>query len=153
MAADTGGAVSETGTGSWCVASGPDKDGDDWVIVFRMDDEDPDSGGPQIVVTGSPMSSTYQEDGDEDEDEEFASYGNRTDFEYQIWGPDKGLVARLRVEDPDDYHGGWESESFEEASERAMIVVQQFADSPDYWAWDGTAESMGLKPVQPSASQ
>jgi len=134
----------------WRVAPGIEtSDGDDWVVVFRMDSEKPGSEGPQIVVTGSPMSCEE----DEDEGEPSVSYGNRTDFEYQIWGPCGKLTARLREEDPDDYHGGWESESLEEASERAMLVVQEFAQNPGYWDWDGTAEGGGLRLIQPGTSQ
>ena len=54
---------------AWRVASGPDEDGDDWVVVFRMDNGEPDSEGPQIVVTGSPESSGGGGD-DDNEDKE-----------------------------------------------------------------------------------
>jgi hypothetical protein len=144
---------------AWRVASETEEDGDDWVVVFRMDNQEPDSEGPQIVVTGSPMSSGGEEDDDEDEDEDddegekFVSFGNSTHFEYQIWGPDGNLVARLWREDPNEYHGGWESESFEEASDRALSVVEEFEANPGYWKWDGTAESKGLEPVRTEASQ
>jgi hypothetical protein len=40
------------------VAQGPEKDGDDWTVVFRMGDWAPEEDGPQIVVTGCPMVST-----------------------------------------------------------------------------------------------
>ena len=90
---------------------------------------------------------------EEDDDEEYVSYGNSTYFEYQIWGPDGNLVASRRREDPNEYHGGWESESLEEASDRALSVVEEFAANPGYWKWDGTAESKGLKPVPPEASE
>jgi len=141
-------------TGEWRVASGPEGDGEDWVVVFRMDNEKPDSEGPQIVVTGSPMSSVDEDDdGEDDQYESSVSYGNATHFEYQIWGPSGNLVASTRSEDPDEYHGGWESESFEEASERAWIVVEEFAAAPGYWMWDGTAESEGLELVQPKDSR
>jgi hypothetical protein len=135
---------------AWRVAAETEDDGDDWVAVFRMDGQEPGSEGPQIVVTGSPMSSGHEED---DENENFVSYGNSTHFEYQVWGPDGNLIARLRREDPNEYHSGWESESFEEASDRALSVVQEFEANPGYWEWDGTAESRGLKPVRPQASQ
>ena len=138
----------------WQIAGEPREDGYDWVVVFRMDNQEPDSEGPQIVVTGSPMSSGGEEDDDdENESEEFVSYGNSTHFEYQIWGPDGNLVARRRREDPDEYHSGWESEGFKEASDRALSVVEELAANPGYWKWDGTAGSGGLKPVRPEASQ
>jgi hypothetical protein len=46
------------------------------------------------------------------------------------------------MDDPDDYHAGWESESFSEASERAMILVEEFARNQGYWRWDGLAEAL-----------
>lgn len=46
------------------------------------------------------------------------------------------------MDDPDDYHAGWESENFPEVSERAMIVVEEFVDNPGYWRWDGSAEAL-----------
>lgn len=38
-------------------------DGDEWVVVFRMDDLPRDSEGPQIVITGIPMSSREEVEG------------------------------------------------------------------------------------------
>ncbi len=46
------------------------------------------------------------------------------------------------MDDPNDYHAGWESESFSETSERAMIVVEELAGRPEYLAWDGSAEAL-----------
>jgi hypothetical protein len=110
----------------WQVVGEPEQDGDEWTVVFRNQ---------------------------EDEDEAYVSYGNGTYFEYQIWGPDGDLVASRWRGDPNEYHSGWESESLEEASDRALSVVEEFAANPGYWKWDGTAESRGLEPVRAEASQ
>ena len=102
-----------------------------------------DSEGPQIVVTGIPMSSreeVQEEDGDDVEACE--SFGNRTDIEFQVRDSAGDVIANLCMDDPDDYHAGWESESFSEASERAMIIVEEFARNPGYWRWDGSAEAL-----------
>jgi hypothetical protein len=62
----------------------------------------------------------------------------------RIPGPDSAgdVIANLCMDDPDDYHVGWESESFSESSERATIVVQEIAGNPEYWRWDGSAEAL-----------
>jgi hypothetical protein len=132
----------------WRVAWGPDRDGDECVVVFRMDDLARDSEGPQIVVTGTPMSSREEAGGedDDDDDEESESFGNSTDFLFQVRNSAGDVIADLYMEDPDDYHAGWESESFHEASERAMLVVVEIADSitakTARWRWDGSAEAL-----------
>jgi hypothetical protein len=131
--------------GQWRVAWGPEEDGDDWVVVFRMDDLPRDSEGPQIVVTGTPMSSGEESEGedDDDDDEDSEEFGNRTDFEYQVRNSAGDVIANMCTDDPNEYHAGWESESFSEASERAMLVVQEIAGNPKYWRWDGSAEALG----------
>jgi hypothetical protein len=80
---------------------------------------------------------------DDDEEEYEPSYGNSVFFEYQVWDADGRLIAGRREEDPDEYSGGWESESLSEAIERGQIAVERFAEAPDYWRWDGSAESLG----------
>jgi hypothetical protein len=136
--------MSETiATGQWRVAWGPAAEGDEWVVVFRLDDLPRDSEGPQIVVTGTPMSSRDEAEGEDDVDVVVCkSFGNRTDFEFQVRNSVGELIENLRMDDPDDYHAGWESESLSEASERAMIVVEEFAGNPGYWHWDGSAEAL-----------
>jgi len=133
-------------SGRWRAISGPEDVDGDWVAIFRMDDLPPGSKGPEIVVTGITMASypESEEDDDSEEDEDSGSFGNRTDFEFQLRDAAGKVTGRMSMEDPDEYHHGWESESTEEASDRAMIVVQEFVDDPDYWRWDGSAETRGL---------
>ena len=85
-----------------------------------MDDLPPGSAGPQIVITGATMASypESEEDDDSEEDEDSGSFGNRTDFEFQLWDAAGKVTASMSMEDPDEDHHGWESESIEEASER-----------------------------------
>jgi hypothetical protein len=137
---------SENRDGDWRVAFGPEEDDDgDYVVVFRRDDLDRDSEGPQIIVTGSTMSDV-QEAEDEDE-EDYESFGNSTDFRYEFRNSAGKVIASISVGDPDDYHGGWDWDTLEQASERASIIVSEFADNPDYWKWDGSLKYLGYKPA------
>jgi hypothetical protein len=122
----------------WRVIFGPEEEDGDYVVVFRKDDLDRDSEGPQIIVTGSTLSDV-QEAEDEDE-EDYESFGNSTDFRYEFRNSAGKVIASVSVEDPDEYHSGWESESLEEASERANSVLSEFADNPGYWTWDGSLD-------------
>ncbi|MDA4132992.1 MAG: hypothetical protein OK454_07705, partial [Thaumarchaeota archaeon] len=130
---------------AWRVAFGPeDEDGDDVVVVFRRDDLDRDSEGPQIIVTGSTLSDVQEAEDEDEEDHE--SFGNSTDFRYEFRNSAGKVIASISVDDPDDYHGGWESESLEMASERAYSVVSEFAQNPGYWRWDGSLEYLDYEP-------
>ena len=136
--------MSEDGDDDWRVAFGPGEEDGDSVVVLRRDDLDRDSEGPQIIVTGSTLSDVREA---EDEDEEdYESFGNSTDFRYEFRNSAGKVIASLSVEDPDEYHGGWDSESLEEASERAYSVVSEFAGNPGYWAWDGSLGYLDYEP-------
>lgn len=137
---------SEDRDDDWRVACGPDGDGDGGhVVVFRRDDLDPDSEGPQIIVTGSTMSNV-QEAEDEDE-EDYETFGNSTDFRYEFRNSAGKVIASRFVGDPDDYHGGWDWDTLEQASDRASIIVSEFADNPGYWKCDGSLKYLGYEPV------
>jgi hypothetical protein len=128
-----------TDLGGWRIARGPEADGDDWIVMFRMDDREPDAEGPQIVVTGSPMVSTPVDD----EEEYEPHYGNRVDREYQFWGAEGELGPSRWEADPDEYRTGWESESLSEAVERGQIAIQQIAAVFEFRPWDGSIEALG----------
>lgn len=122
----------------WRVAFGPEEEDGDYVVVFRRDDLDRNSEGPQVIVTGSALSDVHES---EDEDEEdYESFGNSTDFRYEFRNSAGKVITSISVEDPDEYHGGWESESLGEASQRAYIIVSDFADNPGYWTWNGSLQ-------------
>ena len=133
----------------WRVAWGPgqdDEDGDEWAVVFRTDDSDRNAEGPQITVvcTANADYDVYDPESSAINAEEY-TWTTRADF--QVWAQAGKLIAEAGREAPYGWHG-YEPD-IGEARNTAASVVQQFADDPGYWEWDGTAESMGLEAPMP----
>lgn len=81
----------------WRIAAEPAQDGDDWSVVFRMDDLAPDAAGPRIVVTAIAWSETEEIDViDEDDEPEIGYSGVTTFIGYEVLGPDgKAMTSTL----------------------------------------------------------
>src|SRR6202012_4664196 len=53
----------------WRIAEEPAQDGDDWSVVFRMDDLARDTAGPRIVLTAMAWSQTEEIEVIDEDDE------------------------------------------------------------------------------------
>ena len=91
--------------GTWRVAWGPgqDDDEDEWLVVFRLDPLGRDAEGPQVVVmsTAETEYDAYDPEADVTYDVE---YSYTTSFDFQIWGPDKDLIAMVNKQAPYSCH-------------------------------------------------
>jgi hypothetical protein len=126
----------------WRVVWGPvlGQEDESWIVVFRMDDRPRDTEGPQIIVTSSAVTEYDSYDPGQDITDD-VEYSYTTSFEYQLWAPDSKLIVHRREQAPYDCHN-W-APSLEDALDSALRIVQQFAEDPGFWKWDGSAETLG----------
>lgn len=131
-----------TAPARWRVAQAPalDEDGETWRVVLRADDRDPGTEGAQIIVTSTAETQYDSYDPEQDVDYD-VEYSYTTSFEYQVWAPDDRLTTHWRQQAPYSWHNY--APSFEDALDSAMHIVQQVAENPGGWKWDGSAESLG----------
>lgn len=122
----------------WRVARAPDYG--DLSVVFRKDDRASDEEGPQIVMTGSPLSDYNDEAGWR------VPYGAEITFEYQIWDSNKRIKEStshsytIEYDAPFDPHG--EPETLEPVIEIARNEIEDYAANPSYLNSDGWAASL-----------
>jgi hypothetical protein len=128
--------------GRWRVVWGPvlDEERESWIVVFRMDDRPRDTEGPQIIVTSSATTGYDSYDPEQDITYD-VEYSYTTSFEYQVWAPDRKLIVHRCEQAPYGWHN-W-APSLQDDRDEALSVVQQFAEDPGFWKWDGSAETLG----------
>ena len=114
--------------GHWRVTGAPDYDG--LSVIFRKDDRAPDEEGPQIVMTGSPLSDYNDEAGWE------VPFGAEITFEYQIWNSNKRIKESsshsytIEYDAPFDSHG--EPEALDPVIELARNEIEDYVANPGY---------------------
>jgi hypothetical protein len=127
----------------WRTAAEPEKDGDSWSAVLRMDGREPHATGPQIVVTATAWQESVRA--------QHLGHGPAPVFEvghvttiidYEVLGPDGRAIARQREVDPDVYAYVPEDgmATIDSARRHAEEVVRTL--EPFQLEWDGSLDSL-----------